>query len=204
MRDGKVGKEIYQFLRAKTQEPWITVVFGGLHTLDEMSRDYAQPFYGSYQNIVVSYLAPEDAYHLITNPTPDFTVNYEPAAVERIIAATGGQPYLVQLVCRDALDHLNHELFDEHKEREVKLTLADVEAVLGDDLFRRGTGYFDGVWTQVSEAAQQDFAAVHGATRRAVDFGRTGSKPRTSRPKFCITICNSPNGATFCVSVMAP
>jgi AAA+ ATPase superfamily predicted ATPase len=156
VRDKKVGKEIYQFLRAKTQEPWITVVFGGLHTLDEMSRDYAQPFYGSYQNIVVSYLAPEDAYHLITNPTPDFTVNYEPAAVERIIAATGGQPYLVQLVCRDALDHLNHELFDEHKEREVKLTIADVEAVLGDDLFRRGTGYFDGVWTQVSEAAQQD------------------------------------------------
>jgi hypothetical protein len=156
VRDGKVGKEIYQFLRAKTQEPWITVVFGGLHTLDEMSRDYAQPFYGSYQNIVVSYLAPEDAYHLITNPTPDFAVNYEPAAVDRIIAATGGQPYLVQLVCRDALDHLNHELFDEHKEREVKLTLADVDAVLGDDLFRRGTGYFDGVWTQVSEAAQQD------------------------------------------------
>jgi hypothetical protein len=27
--------------------------------------------------------------------------------------------------------------------------------VLGDDLFRRGTGYFDGVWTQVSESAQQ-------------------------------------------------
>ncbi len=156
VRDGKVGKEIYQFLRAKTQEPWITVVFGGLHTLDEMSRDYAQPFYGSYQNIVVSYLAPEDAYHLITNPTPDFRVNYESAAVERIIAATGSQPYLVQLVCRDALDHLNHELFDEHLEREVKLTLADVEAVLGDDLFRRGTGYFDGVWTQVSESAQQD------------------------------------------------
>ncbi|CAG0927164.1 hypothetical protein TFLX_00398 [Thermoflexales bacterium] len=156
VRDGKVGKEIYQFLRAKSQEPWITLVFGGLHTLDEMSRDYAQPFYGSYQNIVVSYLALDDARHLITNPTPDFTVNYELPAVERIIAATGGQPYLVQLVCRDALDHLNHELFDEHRKREVKITLADVEAALGDDLFRRGTGYFDGVWTQVSEPAQQD------------------------------------------------
>ena len=31
-----------------------------------------------------------------------------------------------------------------------------MEAVLGDDLFRRGTDYFDGVWTQVSESAQQD------------------------------------------------
>ena len=156
VHDDKVGQEIYRFLRAWSQEPGITLVFGGLHTLDEMSRDYAQPFYGSYQNIVVSYLAPDDARHLITNPTPDFTVNYELPAVDRIIAATGGQPYLVQLVCRDALDHLNHELFDEHREREVKITLADVDAVLGDDLFRRGTGYFDGVWTQVNEPAQQD------------------------------------------------
>jgi hypothetical protein len=166
VRGGKVGQEIYQFLRTKSQEPWITLVFGGLHTLDEMSRDYAQPFYGSYQNIVVSYLAPEDAYHLITNPTPDFGVNYEPAAVDRIVAATGGQPYLVQLVCRDALDHLNHELFDEHQEREVRITLADVEAALGDDLFRRGTGYFDGVWSQVSEPAQQTLLR-HVAQRAA-------------------------------------
>jgi hypothetical protein len=160
VRDGKVGKEIYQFLRAKTQEPWITVVFGGLHRLDEMSRDYAQPFYGSYQNIVVSYLAPEDARRLVTNPTPDFKVNYEAAAVERIIAATGGQPYLVQLVCRDALDHVNHELFDEHQEREVKITSADVDTALSDNLFRHGTGYFDGVWSQVSEAMQQNLLRV--------------------------------------------
>jgi hypothetical protein len=153
---GTVEKGIYHYLRSKTQEPGITLVFGGLHTLDEMSRDYQQPFYGSYTNISVSYLTPDDARHLITNPTPDFTVNYELPAVDRIIAATGGQPYLVQLVCRDALDHLNHELFDEHKEREVKITLADVDAVLGDDLFRRGTGYFDGVWTQVGETIQQD------------------------------------------------
>jgi len=93
---GKIGKEIYAFLRAKTQEPWITLVLGGLHTLDEMSRDYQQPFYGSYENIRVSYLAHADAWRLITNPTEDFVLNYEPEAVERIIAETGGQPYLVQ------------------------------------------------------------------------------------------------------------
>jgi hypothetical protein len=151
----KVGKEIYQFLRAKTQEPWLALVFGGLHTLDEMSRDYQQPFYGSYENISVSYLSSEDAWRLITNPTDDFVLNYEPGAVERIIAETGGQPYLVQQICRDALDHLNHELFDLQLSREVCITLADVAAVLEDDFFRRGTVYFDGVWTQTSDYAQQ-------------------------------------------------
>jgi hypothetical protein len=151
----KVGKEIYQFLRAKTQEPWLALVFGGLHTLDEMSRDYQQPFYGSYENIAVTYLAAKDAWRLITNPTEDFVLNYEPGAVERIIAETGGQPYLVQQICRDALDHLNHELFDLELKREVSITLADVAAVLEDDFFRRGTVYFDGVWTQASDRTQQ-------------------------------------------------
>jgi hypothetical protein len=152
---GKVSRDIFQFLRAKSQEPSITLVLGGLHTLDEMSRDYQQPFYGSYENIRVSYLTRDDAWRLIVNPTLHFRLNYEPEAVEYIIAETGGQPYLVQLICRDALDHLNHELFDENKERDVLITLSDVEAVLGPDFFRRGTVYFDGVWTQAGDPAQR-------------------------------------------------
>jgi hypothetical protein len=155
VEEGKIEKEIYQFLRAKTQEPWLTLVFGGLHTLDEMSRDYQQPFYGSYENIRVSYLARGDAWRLIANPTDKFTLDYALEAIERIIAATGGQPYLVQQICRDALDHLNHELFDLALAREVRITPADVEAVLNDDFFRRGTVYFDGVWVQASDRDQR-------------------------------------------------
>jgi AAA+ ATPase superfamily predicted ATPase len=152
---GKVGREIYQFLRTKTQEPRLALVFGGLHTLDEMSRDYQQPFYGSYENIRVSYLARKDAWRLIANPTDEFVLNYEPEAVERVITETGGQPYLVQQICRDALDHLNHELFDLGLVREVCISVADVEAVLDQDFFRRGTVYFDGVWTQASNDEQR-------------------------------------------------
>jgi len=164
VEDKKVGREIYQFLRAKTQEPWLALVFGGLHTLDEMSRDYQQPFYGSYENIRVSYLAHKDAWRLIANPTDDFALNYELEAVERVIAETGGQPYLVQQICRDALDHLNHELFDLELAREVRITLADVDAVLDDDFFRRGTVYFDGVWTQASDRDQR--MLLHVMARR--------------------------------------
>ncbi len=155
VKAGKIGIEIYQFLRTKTQEPWLTLVLGGLHTLDEMSRDYQQPFYGSYENMRVSYLAHDDAWRLITNPTGDFGLNYEPEAVERIIVETGGQPYLVQQICRDALDHLNHELFDLEAERPALIRLSDVEAALGDDFFRRGTVYFDGIWTQASGPDQR-------------------------------------------------
>lgn len=161
---GKIGADIYPFLRAKVMEGWWTLVLGGLHTLDEMSRDYYQPFHGSYENILVSYLAPADARRLITNPAPDFNVNYEPAAVDRIIAETGGQPYLIQQLCRDALDHLNHELFDEQKDREVRITLRDVEAVLGPGFFTRGTVYFDGVWSQTNHPGQRRLLRI--AARR--------------------------------------
>ncbi|HID54791.1 MAG TPA: hypothetical protein EYP41_22485 [Anaerolineae bacterium] len=153
--DGKIGADIYQFLRTKTQEPGLTFVFGGLHTLEEMSRDYQQPFYGSYSNIRVSYLNRKAAWRLITNPTPTFNLNYEAKAVERILHESGGQPYLIQQICRDALDHLNHELFDLDKEREVRILLSDVEAVLGEGFFRRGTVYFDGVWSQTENEAQR-------------------------------------------------
>ena len=33
--------------------------------------------------------------------------------------------------------------------------LTDVEAVLADDFFRRGTVYFDGVWTQTNDDSQR-------------------------------------------------
>jgi AAA+ ATPase superfamily predicted ATPase len=152
---GKIGPDIYQFLRTKTQDPLFTFVLGGLHTLDEMSRDYQQPFYGSYDNIRVSYFSHDAAWRLITNPSDNFDLNYEPAAVERIIDETGGQPYLVQQICRDAIDQLNHELFDEHLDRQLDITLTDIETVLGRDFFRRGSVYFDGVWTQVSDLPAQ-------------------------------------------------
>jgi hypothetical protein len=97
---------------------------------------------------------------LITNPTENFALNYEPEAIEQVITVTGGQPYLVQQICRDALDHLNHDLFDLELDREVCIALADVNAVLGDDFFRRGTVYFDGVWTQASEREQRRLLRV--------------------------------------------
>jgi hypothetical protein len=155
VRAGRVGHEIYQYLRAKTQEPWLTVVFAGLHKLDEMSREYQEPFYGSYVNICVSYLSLEATRRLITNPTPDFPVNYESDVVKDIIEQTHGQPMLVQYICQALVNHLNHELFDLEREREICITPDDLLSVLSDDFIRSETRYFDGVWSQVRDHAEQ-------------------------------------------------
>ncbi len=151
----RIGKGIYQYLRSKTQEPWLTIVFAGLHTLDEMSREYQEPFYGSYVNIRVSYLSREAAGRLITNPTSDFQVDYDSDVVDRIIEETRGQPMLVQHICQELINHLNYELFDLNREREVRINLEDLSAVLTDEFISSETRYFDGVWSQVQDDPDQ-------------------------------------------------
>jgi len=149
VQEGKLDANIYPYLRARTQEPWITLVMGGKHTLDEMTRDYEQPFHGSYTNLHVSYLSHSAAAQLIANPAEDFDLDYAPEAIERIITATGGQPYLIQLVCQQAVELLNHELFDRNQDRDDRVTLSDIETVINaEDFFVNGTVYFDGVWDQ--------------------------------------------------------
>lgn len=146
VQDKKIGREIYDYLRSLSQEPRIVLIFAGLHTLDEMSRDYQAAFFDSYVNIRVSYLSPEAAERLIARPTPDFPLDYDQAVVKRIVHETYGQPLLVQRICQGLVNHVNHELFDLEQEREARVLPEDLEAVLSDDFIRSETRYFDGIW----------------------------------------------------------
>jgi hypothetical protein len=158
VREGKLGREVYDYVRALTQEPRIVLALAGLHTLDEMSRDYQAAFFGSYANILVSYLPPEAAQQLVTRPTPDFPLDYHPDVVQQIIAETHGQPLLVQRLCQELVNRVNHELFDLEREREARVTPPDLAAVLGDDFLRREVRYFDGLW--VDQVAGRPAAAA--------------------------------------------
>jgi hypothetical protein len=147
VRAGKIEGTIYDYLRSLSQEPRVVTVFAGLHTLDEMSRNYQDAFFGSYVNIRVSYLSPKAAERLITRPTSQFSLDYHPEVVKRIIHETYGQPLLVQRICQELVNHVNHEMFDQEKEREVRVLPEDLEAVLSDAFVRSETRYFDGIWT---------------------------------------------------------
>ena len=52
-----------------------------------------------FQYEVVGPLKPEEAAAAITVPAEDFEVAYDSAAVEHIIAQTGGYPYFIQQMC---------------------------------------------------------------------------------------------------------
>jgi len=129
--------------------PWFIMAFAGLHTLREMTKDYWHPLFGSVNSIPVSFLSHQAAARLITNPTPDFALDYDPEATEQIIALTNGQPFLIQLICHGLVTRFNRQTFEEGVERERRFTVKDVEVVVATPAFYRdGNAYFTGVWAQ--------------------------------------------------------
>jgi len=160
--EGRLEPDLLGFWRSLIQTyPWFVMAFAGLHTLEEMRRDYWNPLYGSVTAVPVSFLSRDAAWRLITQPTPEFPLDYDADAVELIIALTHGQPYLVQLIGHGLVTRFNRQTFEEGVERERRFTLADIEAIIGaPEFFRDGDAYFTGVWRQAETSEPPGQTAV--------------------------------------------
>ena len=76
---------------------------------------------------------------LITNPIANFPLNYDPEAVDHLIAETRCHPCLIQLTC-SALVDLKNEQKSHHA------TIEDVEQALDEVLKLSGRYVFEGIW----------------------------------------------------------
>jgi len=79
------------------------------------------PWYNFFEEIEVAPLKPGDARELISRPIRGM-FRLDRGAAERIIAITGGKPYLIQKVCMSLVTRL-------HEQRRRRITIADVDAV---------------------------------------------------------------------------
>ena len=154
IQEGQLEPRLLDFWRGLIQTyPWFVMAFAGLHTLQEMTRDYWHPLFGSVTPIPVSFLGHAAVWRLITQPTPDFSLDYDREAVERIITLTHSQPYLAQLIGHGLVTRFNRQTFEEGKEQERRFSLADVEAVVNaPEFYRDGDAYFTGVWRQAESS----------------------------------------------------
>jgi hypothetical protein len=147
---------------------WFVLAFAGLHTLQEMTHNYWNPLFGSVMAIPVSFLSPKAAARLITQPDPDFNLDYDAKAIDRIIRLTNGQPYLVQLVGHTLVTRFNRQMFEEGIERERRFTLEDVNAVINTpEFYRDGNAYFNGVWVQAENSEPAGQTAILEALSHA-------------------------------------
>lgn len=108
--------------------PRFKVLLSGSHTIEEFQR------WASYlinvQVVHISYLKEEEARKLIEQPIPDFTLRYEPDAVQRVLQLTRCHPNLVQLLCSEIVT-----LKNEHNPSIRRLaTLSNVEAAVPEAL----------------------------------------------------------------------
>ncbi len=155
---GKIPIDFMGFLRGLAQKsPKIAFVFAGLHTLEEMTGNYFQPFYASVTPpIKVSFMTPAATHQILANPAiEDFPLDYTPEALNLIYTLTSGQPYLVQLMGFQLVRLYNDFVFEQGKSRNPIFTIEDVEAVINNpEFFNRGRYYFDGVWGQAAQGAE--------------------------------------------------
>lgn len=104
--------------------PRFKLLLAGSHTIEEFQR------WASYlinvQVLHISYLKEPEARQLIERPVKDFTLRYEPDAVERVLQLTRCHPFLVQLLCAEIIYLKNEQ--DPSVRR--LANLADVEAAV--------------------------------------------------------------------------
>jgi hypothetical protein len=147
---GKLSPDFIAYLRGLVQmSPKLGFAFAGLHTLEEMTQDYFNPFFASVIPIKVGFLKPGAVRQLLANPNPEFLLDYHIDALDRISQLTSGQPYLTQLIGFQLVRRYNDQVFEQGTARESIFTVADVDVVTTDpEFFKRGRYYFTGVWDQ--------------------------------------------------------
>ncbi|MFN6531349.1 ATP-binding protein [Nostoc sp. ChiSLP03a] len=152
---GKIPQDFMGYLRGLVQmSPKVAFALAGLHTLEEMTADYFQPFFASVIPIHVGFMRRAATRQILANPGEDFPLDCTPEALDEIYVLTHGQPYLVQLVGFQLVRRYNDFVFEQGHSRDPVFTVEDVEAVINDpEFFKRGSYYFDGVWGQAARGA---------------------------------------------------
>ena len=135
--------------------PKIAFVFAGLHTLEEMTGDYFQPFFASVIPIHVDSLNPGATQQILSNPIDltsstlltesEFILDYTSEALDLIHHLTAGQPYSVQLIGFQLVRRYNRQKFEQGMVRYPLFTVKNIKAIIDREFYQRGRCYFAGV-----------------------------------------------------------
>ncbi|PSN19507.1 ATPase [filamentous cyanobacterium CCP5] len=178
---GKLSPDFIGHLRGLVQlSPKLGFAFAGLHTLEEMTADYFNPFFVSVIPIRVGFLQPGAVRQLLSNPDLEFPLDYRRDALDRIHQLTAGQPYLVQLVGFQLVRRFNDQVFEQGRSRDRVFTVEDVEIVTEDpEFYNRGRYYFTGVWDQADRDVPHQQAILQALTPHRSGLSLKDLKSRT-------------------------
>jgi AAA+ ATPase superfamily predicted ATPase len=155
---GIVSTDVFDSLRHIIQHrDKIIILLAGHHTLQERLKQYWNPLMETAINVKLTYLSKEEARLLIQSPWSGFELKYNAKALERIIEVCGGQPLLIQLVCKGVINRVNQRLQETGGSVSPTATQSDIEFVLQRIVVAEDrdadtiTFFFDAVWSWLKE-----------------------------------------------------
>jgi hypothetical protein len=136
--EGRISLRVFDELRHLIQHnESIGFLFCGVQTPDHLGPNWSSYFI-SAQLIEMTYLDPDEAEQVLTDPDPTFELQYDPGVVEHILSITRCQPFLIQLIGEALVKQAN-----EHQTKLVTRTLVDAAI---EPALTAGTAYFDDLW----------------------------------------------------------
>lgn len=139
----------------------ITVLFSGSHRFEELHGIAWSDYLINVKTLELSFLPEQDAHDLLTEPVPELV--YHPGAIERVLALTHCQPYLLQAVAFELVNSLNSQ-------NRLEAQVEDIE-VAAEKVLGAAQAYFYYTWQE--ECSEQEKAvlrtlAANGATHLSV------------------------------------
>ena len=156
---GDISKNVLGKLRNIIQHrARIVVLVSGSHRFEELTGVNWASYLINTRTLELSFLDEASARELLTEPVPQ--LRYEGEVLEEILRLTRCQPYLLQAVASELVNHLN-EL------QKTTATRADLDAAVNKVLTSAGA-YFANTWREDNSATEQTVlrAYAEGAGER--------------------------------------
>ncbi len=136
--------------------PRFKVMLSGSHTLDEFQR------WSSYlinvQVVHIGFLSESETLQLVAHPVQGFSLRYEPAAAQRVVALTNGHPFLVQLLCAEIVALKNEQVPANRR----LATVIDVETAVPEALQHGSFFFADIEQNQVGQVEREILRVMSG------------------------------------------
>ncbi|MGH9838082.1 MAG: ATP-binding protein [Blastocatellia bacterium] len=143
---GDISKNVLGKLRNIIQHrERIVVLVSGSHRFEELKGVNWASYLINTRTLELSFLDETSARELLTEPVPQ--LHYEDSVLEEILRLTRCQPYLLQAVASELVNHLNDR-------QQTTATRADLEAAVEITLTSAGA-YFANTWREDNSAAEQ-------------------------------------------------
>jgi hypothetical protein len=142
IKESRLNANIPEYLRSLAQHnKRLSIIFSDIHKIEEMNLNHWSPLSDGMSSYQVGLLDMEDAIKLITQPVAKY-FQYDSLAIEKILKATSGHPYFVQLLCHEVVNYRN-------KTEKSYITRADINCVV-NAVIEDNVLLMDFIWKELS------------------------------------------------------